>query len=76
MTASSAKSKSEILTFPNNAPQLDLSDDLPRIQSIQALKSVGPVHIPENLQEQLEISQRTHNISMPSQWQSAAQTSE
>uniref|UniRef100_A0A8C4QS11 ETS domain-containing protein n=1 Tax=Eptatretus burgeri TaxID=7764 RepID=A0A8C4QS11_EPTBU len=35
MTASSAKSRSEILTFPNDAPQLDLFDILPRIQSRQ-----------------------------------------
>jgi len=41
MTASSAKSRSEILTFPNDALQLDLSDILPRIQSVQSLKSVG-----------------------------------
>ena len=41
MTASSAKYRSEILTFPKDAPQLDLSDILPRIQSIQVLKSVG-----------------------------------
>ena len=41
ITASFAKSRSEIVTFPNNAPMLDLSDILPRIQSIQALESVG-----------------------------------
>ena len=41
MTASSEKSRSEILTFPNYAPQLDLSDILPIIQSIQVVKSVG-----------------------------------
>jgi len=39
MTAS--KSRSEILTFPIDAPQHDLSDILPRIQSIQVLKSAG-----------------------------------
>uniref|UniRef100_A0A8C4R4U9 Uncharacterized protein n=1 Tax=Eptatretus burgeri TaxID=7764 RepID=A0A8C4R4U9_EPTBU len=38
MTASSAKSKSEILTFPKDPLQLDLSAILPRIQSIQVLK--------------------------------------
>ena len=41
MTASSTKSRSEILTFPNDAPQLDHFNILPRIQSIQVLKSVG-----------------------------------
>ena len=46
MSASSAKSRSEILTFPNDAPQIDLSDILPIIQSIQALKSVGGQYMP------------------------------
>ena len=41
MTASSVKSRSESLTFQNYAPQLDLSNILPRIQSIQVLKSVA-----------------------------------
>uniref|UniRef100_A0A8C4NBD7 Signal peptide, CUB domain and EGF like domain containing 3 n=1 Tax=Eptatretus burgeri TaxID=7764 RepID=A0A8C4NBD7_EPTBU len=40
MTASSEKSRSEILTLQNDAPQLELSDILPRIQSIQVLKMV------------------------------------
>ena len=41
MTASSLKSRSEILRFTKDAPQVDLSDVLPRIQSIQVLKSMG-----------------------------------
>ena len=48
MTASFAKSSSEILTFPKDATQLNLSGILPRIQSIKALKSVEASTHPNN----------------------------
>ena len=46
MTASSAKSRSEILALLSDAPQLHLSNILPRIQSIKVLKIVGAVYTP------------------------------